>query len=72
MYHQAEKIYQILARNCNKDDDFFWKEVQKRSRADWFVTPSKAKKIGLADYIGMPRLKITVDVDIDLEKPKRD
>jgi ATP-dependent Clp protease protease subunit len=60
------KIYEILADNCNKPRGWFLKEVRKRGQADWFVTPGKAKKMGLADKIGMPRLQIDISVDINL------
>jgi ATP-dependent protease ClpP protease subunit len=63
-------IYEILADNCKKPRDYFVKEVHRRGRADWFVTPKKAKKLGLADRIGMPKLHIDVKVDIVLAVPE--
>ena len=60
------KIYEILADNCKKSRGYFIKEVRKRGQADWFVTPGKAKKLGLADHIGMPKLQIDINVSIDL------
>ena len=62
-------IYEVLSDNCRKPRDYFWKEVQRRGRADWFLTPKKAKKLGLADRIGMPKLHIDVKVDINLAFP---
>ena len=64
-----KKIYKILAKNCNKNKDYFLDEVKARGQADWFVTPKKAKELGLADVIGMPKLKVNVEVSIDLELP---
>ena len=65
-------IYTILADNCKKPRDYFTKEVKRRGRADWFVTPNKAKKMGLADHIGLPKLQIDVDVQINLAIPEAD
>ena len=65
------KIYEILADNCKKPRDYFTKEVRRRGQADWFVTPGKAKKMGLADVIGMPKLLINIKVDIDLAVPEQ-
>ena len=65
-----KKIYSILSNNCKKPKDYFYKEVQRRGRADWFVTPKKAKKLGLADKIGMPKLQVNVTVDINLAVPE--
>jgi len=64
-----KKIYKILAKNCNKHKSYFLDEVKSRGQADWFVTPKKAKELGLADIIGMPKLTVNVDVKIDLEMP---
>ena len=64
-----KQIYEILADNCNKPKNYFWKEVQRRGRADWFITPTKAKKLGLADKLGMPKLQVDIKVDINLVIP---
>ncbi len=65
-------IYTILADNCKKPRDYFTKEVKRRGRADWYVTPNKAVKMGLADHVGLPKLQIDVDVQINLAIPDRD
>ena len=59
-------VYEIMADNCRQKRDFFTKEVQNRGRADWYITPKKAKKLGLADHIGLPKLDISVSVEINL------
>ncbi len=65
-------IYTILADNCKKPRDYFTKEVKRRGRADWYVTPNKAVKMGLADHVGLPKLQIDVDVQINLAIPDKD
>jgi len=65
-------IYTILADNCKKPRDYFTKEVKNRGRADWYVTPKKAVKMGIADQIGLPKLQIDVDVQINLAIPDPD
>lgn len=62
-------IYTILADNCKKPRDYFTKEVKRRGCADWYVTPKKAVKMGLADHVGLPKLQIDVDVQINLAIP---
>ena len=64
-----KKIYRILAKNCNKHKNYFLDEVKSRGQADWFLTAKKAKELGLADIVGMPKLRVNVYVDIDLELP---
>jgi len=61
-----KKIYEIMADNCKKPRDYFTKEVQRRGRADWYIKPKKAKKLGLADHIGLPKLHIEISAEINL------
>tara|TARA_R110001592_G_scaffold157170_2_gene388003 strand:+ start:1412 stop:2032 length:621 start_codon:yes stop_codon:yes gene_type:complete len=65
-----QMIYTILADNCSKPRDYFTKEVKRRGRADWYVTPNKAVKMGIADRVGMPKLQIDVTAEINLVIPE--
>lgn len=60
-------IYTMMARNCGKKDDYFMKIVDKKKHADWFIDSEEAKKHGLANQLRVPRLTVTVDVNIELE-----
>jgi ATP-dependent Clp protease, protease subunit len=60
-------IYTMMARNCGKKDDYFMKIVDKKKHADWFLDANEAKKHGMAQQLRVPRLHITVAVDIELE-----
>ena len=62
-----EKIYTMMARNCGKKDDYFMKIVDKKKHADWFLDAQEAKKHNMANQLRVPKLSITIDVDIDLE-----
>lgn len=59
-----KKIYEILAENCDKSVKWFQKQIMERGRADWFVEPEKAIEIGICDKIGMPKVHISVKLDI--------
>jgi ATP-dependent Clp protease, protease subunit len=61
------KIYTMMARNCGKKDDYFMKIVDKKKHADWFLDAEEAKKHGMANQLRVPRLTVTVDVNIELE-----
>jgi ATP-dependent protease ClpP protease subunit len=65
-----KKIYEILAENSGKPVKWFHKKIMKRGRADWFVEPYKAVEIGISDKIGMPKLNINVDVQIEFVPPQ--
>lgn len=62
-----DRIYEILAENSNKTESWFEKKLNKKGRADLFLDCDEAKDLGLADHIGMPKLKINVKLDIDLD-----
>ena len=62
-----DKIFTMMARNCGKKDDYFLKIVDKKKHADWFMDSVEAKKHGLANHLRIPKINITVGVDIDFE-----
>jgi len=62
-----KKIYTMMARNCGKKDDYFLKIVHKKGHADWFLESDEAKKHGLANQLRVPKLNISIAVDIDFE-----
>lgn len=62
-----KKVFGLLSRNCSKTYGYFLKQIHDRKNTEWFMEPAEAKKHNLIDHIGMPSLKIKVDVTIDLE-----
>ena len=62
-----EIVYKMMAQNCGKKDDYFMKIVDKKKHADWFLDAKEAKKHGLANHIRIPKINISVNVDIDFE-----
>ena len=62
-----KKIFQIMARNCGKPDDFFLEEIHKRGHADWFLEVDECKKIGLVNHARIPKIEVKVDVSINFE-----
>jgi len=60
-------VYKMMAQNCGKKDDYFLKIVDKKKHADWFLNATEAKKHGMANHIRVPKLSISVHVDIDFE-----
>jgi len=62
-----QKVYTMMARNCGKKDDYFLKKVHAKGHADWFLDAAECKKHGLANQLRIPKLSISVSVDIDFE-----
>ena len=62
-----EKIFTMMARNCGKKDDYFKKKVFTKKHADWFMDAEEAKKHGMVNHLRVPKINISVSVDVDFE-----
>lgn len=62
-----KKVYQMMARNCGKPDDYFTKLIHDKGHADWFLDADEALEHGIVQHLRVPKLKATVSVDIDLD-----
>jgi len=62
-----EKIFTMMARNCGKKDDYFKKKVFNKKHADWFMDAAEAKKHGMVNHLRLPSMRISVDVNIEVE-----
>ena len=60
-----KKIFQIMARNCGKPDDYFLKEIHNKGHADWFLEAEECKDIGLVNHLRVPTFDVKIDVSID-------
>ena len=57
----------MMARNCGKKDDYFKKKVFTKKHADWFMDTTEAKKHNIINHLRVPKIGISVSVDIDFE-----
>jgi len=62
-----KKIFQTMARNCGKPDDYFLKEIHERGHADWFLESEECKNIGLVNHVRVPTFNVNINVSIDFE-----
>ena len=60
-----DKVYEMMAQNCGKPDDFFKKKVHEIGHADLYVTPKDAKKWNLANHLRLPKLDINIKVEMN-------
>lgn len=52
---------------CQKPQGYFEQQMKDRLNADWYLNPTEAFKYGLVDYIGIPKLKTTIEVKSELK-----
>jgi len=61
-----KKVYEMMARNCGKQPDYFLKIVHDRGHADWYLDATEAKTHNLANDLRLPTFKVKVSVDFSL------
>lgn len=62
-----KKVYTMMARNCEKPDDYFSNLIHDKGHADWFLDADEAKEHNIIQQIRVPILKASVKVEIDME-----
>lgn len=62
-----KKVYTIMARNCGLHDNYFLDMIHENSHADLYMDAKEAKKHKLVDQIRIPKIKIDINVEINLE-----
>ena len=62
-----KKLYKMMAKNCDRSEDYFTDLIHDKGHADWFLEAEEALKHGIVDHIKIPELKINIDVNIFLE-----
>ena len=62
-----KRVYEMMARNCGKPDDYFLNLIHNKGHADWFLDAEEAVEHKLINHIRVPELIINVDVNITLE-----
>jgi len=60
-------VYKMMAQNCGKSDAYFTKLVDKKKHADWYLDAEEAKKHNLANHLRVPTMRISIDVNIEVE-----
>jgi ATP-dependent Clp protease, protease subunit len=60
-------LYAYMEKRLGKRKGSLWKMVHDRGRADWYLTPREAVKMGLANHAKVPSFRTTVSVDMTLE-----
>jgi len=61
----SKLIFHLMAKNCGQQKNFFLEEIHKRAHAEWYLTPTQAKKLNLVNHIKVPSFKIDVRVETE-------
>lgn len=61
-------LWAYLDTWCKKPAGFFKQQMKERLNADWYLSAEQTVEYGLADFIGLPKLKTTISVKTELLK----
>lgn len=62
-----DKILEIMSKNCGQPKDYFSKEITSRRHADWYLDAEEAVKHNVANLIGMPKFKVSVNMSVEFD-----
>ena len=63
-----KRYFKKLAKHCgHKDADYFLKKLHDKSHAEWFMTPTEAKRSLLIDHVKVPEFRTTISVETIFE-----
>ena len=62
-----KKVYEMMARNCGKQPDYFLKLVHEKGHADWYLDAQDAKSHNLANELRLPTLTCKVELKYILD-----
>jgi ATP-dependent Clp protease protease subunit len=62
-----KKVYEMMAKNCGKDPNYFLDIVHSKGHSDWYLDVEEGKRHGLVNHSRLPVLTATVDVKFGLE-----
>jgi ATP-dependent Clp protease protease subunit len=60
------KVYEMMARNCGKRNDYFLNMVHEKGHADWYLDANDAKSHNLANELRLPTFTLKVALDFAL------
>jgi len=57
------RVFRLLADSCGQPANYFSDLVHNKNHADWYVTPSQARKHCMVDHVYLPKMEVNVTVD---------
>ena len=62
-----DMIFEIMSTNIGKDKSYLSDIVHTKGHSDWFIPAKEALSHGIINKIGIPGLKVKINVDLLLE-----
>ena len=66
-------VFGLVDRHCGHEPGFLLDQLKPREGADWYLSPSEAVGLKLADHVGVPTfdIKVAVTMSLSLNPPGR-
>ena len=62
-----DAIFQRFDKHTGKKRNYWAKKLKESGNVDLCLTARKAKQEGIADHIGIPRMKVQISLDVTIE-----
>ena len=62
-----QKVYKMMAKNCDHEENYFLDIVHEKGHADWFLDAKECRRHKLANKLHVPEMKIGVKVEFDFK-----
>jgi ATP-dependent Clp endopeptidase proteolytic subunit ClpP len=62
-----QKVYKMMAKNCDHEENYFLDIVHEKGHADWFLDAKECRRHRLANKLHVPEMKIGVKVEFDFK-----
>jgi ATP-dependent Clp protease, protease subunit len=60
-------IFELMARNCGKERNYFLDIIHQKGHADWYLAPREARRHNLINHIRVPEYHVKVEVAMEFE-----
>jgi ATP-dependent Clp protease protease subunit len=57
-----KRVYEMMAKNCEKPPDYFLKLIHEKGHSDWFLDSDEAMKHGLANHNRVPDMNLKIEL----------
>jgi ATP-dependent Clp protease protease subunit len=62
-----DKVYKMMARNCEKPEKYFLDIIHQKGHADWYLDGDECMSHNLANHLKIPTFTCKVDLSFKLE-----
>lgn len=59
-----KQLFRLMAKNCDKEKDYFLLKMDEKKHSEWYLNPQEAKKEGIINSISVPDIEYEISLKI--------